>query len=128
MKKKPSEEFIGAICDSGCLVQTCGICGKTIFCSLDEGVYEKEELEDYRARQKGMPGHYEERKDIDAVSCGLWNGVMVIPGCSDKCDEKLYNLEMSIVNNRFQILQFLKNRANNASEQVKMDCEALEGV
>lgn len=123
MDNKLSNEFINAICDSGSVETECGFCHKTIFASLTPGYYEDGELERLKIRATNKPDDYEEWPGCDAVVFGTLNGINIVPGCSIECDDKIYQYEKFVTENRYKITDFLKNRAAKIKEDSKLDAE-----
>jgi len=131
-KKKiqpPSETFERVIQRAGSLVQTCELCKRVHFATAEEGVFEKGELADLRAKAKARPGAYIEDGSYDSVSWGTIDGQQAVIGCP--CNG-LRRYENFIWNNRFLIMEYLKQKAKDQLEEAtrlaKDSAEAAEAV
>lgn len=119
-----SEEFYDSILDSGCLVQTCGICGKIHFCTEAPSRYEVGELQELHEKAKKDPDKYVEHKDADTVHCGMFHGRIIVYKC---CEGWLEDFERFFWKHRHQIKKYLDARSKKEFEEAQSQYNALKG-
>lgn len=100
--------FMDKVIDSGSLIATCSLCGRKIFATEDESLYELGELEKLRKKLKRYPYEYEEWPFTDSIHSGIFQGKTIVEGC---CKERVLEYIQDICNNAEVIAAILNKRA-----------------
>lgn len=119
-----SELFENCVRDSGSIVITCELCGRTHFSDEDAGTFEEGEYEALVEKAKKNPDKYIGPSG-DMVSWGTIDGKQAVIGCP--CNG-LARYEEFIWRNQYVIAEYLKRRAKERLEAAQQDVDLVAGI
>ena len=126
-KKKlsvPSDEFVLAFRVGGTSIIECGFCKRIHYAPGSELDFDKKEMQRLIKNREKNPDKYI-CHDEDSVSFGQLDGVQYVVDCP--CNTAR-TYEKLIINHRWQIVDYLKSRAEKMERKAKEESKLVKGL
>jgi len=123
--KHVTEDFEDAVRHAGSLVVTCELCDRTHFATMEEGTFDRGELEDLRAKAAKEPDKYIEDPSYDSISWGTLDGRQAVIGCP--CNG-MAKYEDFIWKNRYVIAKYLKRKSERLSKSAADNANDMKAI